>query len=147
MLLLPPGSAKSTYASLVFPPWFLARYPSASVIATSHTGELARGFGRGVRGLIGEHGARLGLRMDPSSRAAGRFGLRSGGSYFATGVRGPVTGLRADLLIVDDPVKSQREADSAAAAGAFVGVVPVGPGDAAEAGRADRGGDDAVAPG
>ena len=115
MLLLPPGSAKSTYASLVFPPWFMAREPGAHVIATSHTASLAVGFGRGVRGLISEHKARLGLRMDATSRAAGRFGLIGGGSYYATGVRGPVTGRRADLVIVDDPVKSQREADSAAA--------------------------------
>lgn len=115
MLLLPPGSAKSTYASLLFAPWFLSRYPRGHVIAASHTASLAVGFGRGVRGLIGEHRARLGLAIDPASRAAGRFGLVSGGSYFATGVRGPVTGRRADLLIIDDPVKSQREADSAAA--------------------------------
>ena len=115
MVLLPPGSAKSTYTSLLFPPWFLAREPGAHVIAASHTASLAWGFGRGVRALIGEHKARLGLRTDPSSRAAGRFGLLSGGSYFATGVRGPMTGRRADLVIVDDPVKSQREADSPAA--------------------------------
>ena len=115
MMLLPPGSAKSTYTSLLFAPWFLAREPSAQVIAASHTASLAWGFGRGVRSLIQEHKARLGLVPDPSSRAAGRFGLLSGGSYFATGVRGPITGRRADLLIIDDPVKSQREADSAAA--------------------------------
>ncbi len=115
MLLLPPGSAKSTYTSLVFPPWFLAQKPGAHIIAASHTASLAWEFGRGVRGLISEHKARLGLVMDPSSRAAGRFGLVGGGSYFATGVRGPITGRRADLLIIDDPVKSQREADSAAA--------------------------------
>ena len=115
MLLLPPGSAKSTYASLLLPPWFLAREPGAHVIAASHTASLALSFGRGVRGLITEHKARLGIAMDPASRAAGRFGLLSGGSYFATGVRGPLTGRRADLVIVDDPVKGQREADSAAA--------------------------------
>lgn len=114
MLLLPPGSAKSTYASLLFPPWFLARFAGSHVIAASHTASLAWGFGRGVRGLISAHRARLGLVMDPASRAAGRFGLTGGGSYFATGVRGPITGRRADLVIVDDPVKSQREADSAA---------------------------------
>ena len=49
MVLMPPGSAKSTYASLVFPPWWLARYPASSVIAASHTAGLARRFGRGVR--------------------------------------------------------------------------------------------------
>ena len=113
MVLMPPGSAKSTYASLLFPPWFLSRHPWAQVIAVSHTAGLAEGFGRGVRGLVTEHGARLGYRLDPASRAAGRFGTSRGGSYFATGVRGPVTGRRADLLLIDDPVKGQAEADSA----------------------------------
>lgn len=114
MLLLPPGSAKSTYASLIFPPWFLANRPWAHVIAASHTASLARTFGRGVRALIQEHESRLGLWLDPNNRAAGRFGVIGGGSYFATGVRGPVTGRRADLLLIDDPVKSQAEADSGA---------------------------------
>jgi predicted phage terminase large subunit-like protein len=112
MLLLPPGSAKSTYASLLFPPWFLANKPWAHVIAASHTASLARSFGRGVRALIQEHYTRLGLRIDSNNRAAGRFGVVGGGSYFATGVRGPITGRRADLLLIDDPVKSQAEADS-----------------------------------
>ena len=115
MLLLPPGSAKSTYASLIFPPWFLANKPWAHVIAASHTASLARSFGRGVRALIQEHGGRLDLRLDPENRSAGRFGVMGGGSYFATGVRGPVTGRRADLLLIDDPVKSQAEADSGSA--------------------------------
>lgn len=115
MLLLPPGSAKSTYASLVFPPWFLANRPWAHVIAASHTASLARSFGRGVRALIQEHESRLGLWLDPANRSAGRFGVIGGGSYFATGVRGPVTGRRADLLLIDDPVKSQAEADSGSA--------------------------------
>ncbi len=114
MLLLPPGSAKSTYASLLLPPWFFARNPKASIIATSHTGSLAHSFGRGVRGLIAEHALRLGVQLSPTSQAAERFGLVQGGSYFAAGVRGPVTGRRADLVIIDDPVKSHREADSAA---------------------------------
>jgi predicted phage terminase large subunit-like protein len=115
MLLLPPGSAKSTYASLLFPPWWLARHPGSAVVATSHTASLARHFGRGVRALIEQHGPRLGCMLDPASRAAHRFGLEGGGSYFATGVRGSVTGRRADLVLVDDPIRSQAEADSPAA--------------------------------
>ena len=115
MLLLPPGSAKSTYASLVFPPWWLARHPQSSVIATSHTASLARHFGRGVRSLVEIHAPRLGYSLDPASRAAHRFGTTRGGEYYATGVRGPITGRRADLILIDDPVKSQAEADSPAA--------------------------------
>ncbi len=112
MLLLPPGSAKSTYASLLFPAWFLARHPGAHVIGASHTAGLAAGFGRGVRGLLLEHRARLGVGVDALSRAAHRFGTTSGGTYYATGVRGPVTGRRADLVVIDDPVKGHAEADS-----------------------------------
>ena len=115
MLLLPPGSAKSTYASLVFPPWWLARHPQSSIIATSHTASLARHFGRGVRGLVDAHAPRLGYQLDPASRAAHRFATSRGGEYYATGVRGPITGRRADLILIDDPVKSQAEADSPAA--------------------------------
>ena len=145
MLLLPPGSAKSTYTSLLFPPWFMAREPGAHVIAASHTASLAGGFGRGVRGLLAGHKARLGLRMDPTSRAAGRFGLMSGGSYFATGVRGPITGRRADLVIVDDPGEEPARGGQPGGAGAFVGVVPVRVGDAVAAEGADGCGDDPVA--
>lgn len=115
MLLMPPGSAKSTYASMLFPPWFLANQPRAQVMAASHTASLATSFGRRVRALLGEHAGPLGLRIDPASRSAGRLGLEGGGGYFATGVRGPLTGRRADLVIVDDPIKSMQEAESARA--------------------------------
>jgi predicted phage terminase large subunit-like protein len=115
MLLLPPGSAKSTYASLLFPPWWFALHPGSSILATSHTASLARHFGRGVRGLIEQHAPRLGYDLDPRSRAAHAFATTTGGEYFAAGVRGPITGRRADLILIDDPVKSQAEADSASA--------------------------------
>jgi predicted phage terminase large subunit-like protein len=115
MVLLPPGSAKSTYASLVFPPWWFAQHPDSSILATSHTASLARHFGRGVRSLVELHAPRLGYALDPASRAAHRFATTRGAEYYATGVRGPVTGRRADLILIDDPVKSQAEADSPAA--------------------------------
>ena len=34
MVLMPPGSAKSTYASLLFPAWWFTQHPDSSVIAT-----------------------------------------------------------------------------------------------------------------
>jgi predicted phage terminase large subunit-like protein len=113
MVLMPPGSAKSTYASVLFPAWWLARRPRGAVIAASHTGGLARSFGSQVRGLLREHGALLGCGMSRSEAAAGQFRTESGASYYAVGVRGPVTGRRADLLLIDDPIRSQAEADSA----------------------------------
>lgn len=112
MLLMPPGSAKSTYASRLFPAWWFARHPQSAVIAASHTLALSAHFGRGVRGLIEEHAKQLCVRVRGDARAAGGFLTESGGEYFAVGVNGAVTGRRADLALVDDPVRSMTEAES-----------------------------------
>jgi predicted phage terminase large subunit-like protein len=112
MVLMPPGSAKSTYASLIFPAWWLARHPTTSVIAASHTAELADHFGRQLRNLIAEERETLDYGLSGDSRAAHRFRTSAGGEYFATGIHGPVTGRRADLVLIDDPIKSLAEAES-----------------------------------
>ena len=113
MLLLPPGSAKSTYASMLFPVWWFSQHPTSSVIAAAHTAGLARHFGQSVKRLVEGHSARLGYRLQRDASAE-RFTTSQGGQYYATGVRGAVTGRRADLLLVDDPVKSQAKADNTA---------------------------------
>ena len=113
MILMPPGSAKSTYASIIFPAWWFVQHPASAVIAASHTGDLALHFGRAVRNTIAEHEPRLGYTLARDARSAGRWHISTKGQYFATGVRGPVAGRRADLILIDDPIKSQAEADSA----------------------------------
>lgn len=118
IVLMPPGSAKSTYCSVVFPAWWLHRNPTANIVAASHTESLAHHFGRQARGLVAEHAERLGLALARDDRAAGRWSVRPpeggrGGSYFAAGVRGPITGRRADLVLIDDPIRSHADAESA----------------------------------
>lgn len=114
LLLLPPGSAKSTYASELFPAWWLMRHPRGAVIAASHTASLADHFGRRVRALLTQYGARLDLTLRADAHAAGRFVTERGGEYFAIGVRGAVTGRRADLALIDDPIASFADAASRA---------------------------------
>jgi predicted phage terminase large subunit-like protein len=111
MVLMPPGSAKSTYCSIVLPPWWLLRHPT-HIIAACHTEALAHHFGRRARAVLSEHGATAGARLARDDRAAGRWRTEAGGEYFAAGVRGPIIGRRADLVLIDDPVKSHAEADS-----------------------------------
>jgi predicted phage terminase large subunit-like protein len=115
ILLMPPGSAKSTYASQLFPAWWIARNPKLSVITASHTAGLAEYFGRGARSLLLEHSARLNVRLRRDARGKGGFTTEYGGEYFAIGVNGAVTGRRADLALIDDPISSTVEADSLAA--------------------------------
>ena len=112
MVQMPPGSAKSTYGSVLFPAWFLARNTKAQVIAVAHTASLAGYFGQGVRRAIESHKTWLGVGIAKESKASSRFMLDGGAEYFAAGVRGPITGRRADLIVIDDPVKSWAEAES-----------------------------------
>lgn len=112
-VFMPPGSAKSTYASILYAPWYLANHPKDAVIAASHTAELAEKWGRKVRNLLSEHRHVLGVGLAADSQAAGRWETEHGGEYFAAGVGGSITGRRADLAIIDDPVRSREEADSA----------------------------------
>lgn len=114
MVCMPPGSAKSTYASVEFPAWFLGRNPKKSVIAASHTQELAERFGRRVRNIVAseEFSRVFGVGVADDSSSAGRWDTTKGGEYFAAGVGGSITGRRADLGLIDDPVKSREDADS-----------------------------------
>ena len=113
-VFMPPGSAKSTYSSILFPPWFLAQKPMASVLAASHTTELAEKWGRRVRNLVTEHGSTLRLDLSSDSQAAGRWALTSGAEYYAAGVGVGIAGFRADLAVIDDRVRSREDADSQA---------------------------------
>ncbi|HEV7266851.1 MAG TPA: phage terminase large subunit [Falsiroseomonas sp.] len=110
MVFMPPGSAKSTYTSDLFPAWFLAQSRDRRVIATSNTADLAGTFSRRVRGRIRSHGATLGYRLE--REAEDLWTTTNGGEYRAAGIGGVITGLRADLALIDDPVKSREEADS-----------------------------------
>ena len=93
--------------------WFLGNFPEKKIIQTSHTAELAVGFGRKVRNLVdsdvfSETFPGVGLQAD--SKAAGRWNTNHRGDYFAIGVGGAVTGKGADILIIDDPHSEQEAA-------------------------------------
>jgi predicted phage terminase large subunit-like protein len=111
-IFAPPGSAKSTYATVLFPAFWFIQHPRSAIISASHTGDLAESFGRRVRNLVDEHHDMLGYAVSPDSRAASGWSTTTGGSYVAAGVGMAIAGRRADLAIIDDPVKSREAADS-----------------------------------
>jgi predicted phage terminase large subunit-like protein len=110
MIFAPPGSAKSTYGSVLFPAWYFAKHPTDAVIASSNTQNLAESFGRKVRNLLDEFSASLGVSLAEDSQAAGRWNTNKDGTYLAAGVGGKIAGRRADLAIIDDPIGSAKEA-------------------------------------
>lgn len=109
---MPPGSAKSTYGSVLFPPWLMQRKRDWNILAASHTTELAEKWGRRIRNLISEHSVALDIELAPDSQAAGRWALTSGAEYYAAGVGTGIAGFRAKLGLIDDPIRSRQDADS-----------------------------------
>ena len=109
MFFLPPGSAKSTYITQLFPPWLFQRFPACQIIGASHTADLAEDFSGKIHGIIRENESVLGYGLATESR--GRWYTTNGGAYLAAGVGGAIPGFRADFGIIDDPIKGRQSAD------------------------------------
>ncbi len=112
---MPPRHGKTELCSTRFAPWLLTRHPQASIIAATYAGEFADDLGRKARSVMEQPAyERLWPRskLADDSRAVSRWQTVSGGSYFAVGVGGPLTGRGADFLLIDDPHKSRAEAES-----------------------------------
>jgi predicted phage terminase large subunit-like protein len=115
MIFMPPRHGKSTLATQFFPGWYVGRHPDRFVITASYGQELADDFGRRVRNLVSDplHQAIFpACCVSQDSSSVHRFSTTAGGSYYAVGRGGPITGRGADLLIIDDPLKDREEAQS-----------------------------------
>ncbi len=114
MLFLPPGSAKSTYASVVLPAFAMGRQPGFNVISASYGSTLARKMGRKTRSVVKQDlfTDLFGCEMSQESSAADEWALTNGSEYMSGGILSGLTGNRARLVITDDPVKGRAEADS-----------------------------------
>lgn len=112
LLFAPPGSAKSTYISHLFPPHYLARFPRNSILAATHSVEFAQRWGRKCRNDIALDGSVLGLSLAGDSTAADRWALDTGGEYYGVGAGVGISGFRADLGLADDLFGSREDAFS-----------------------------------
>lgn len=114
MLFMPPGSAKSTYGSVVVPSYYLGKVPGFKVIGASYGSDLARKLGRRARSIVRQSKFRalFGTSLSNDSAAADEWALENLSEYMSGGILSGITGNRADLVVVDDPVKGRAEAES-----------------------------------
>lgn len=114
MLFLPPGSAKSTYATVVSPTWAMGMKPGFKVIGVSYGSDLARKFGRRMRSIAKQRAfaALFDTCLSGESSAADEWALENGSEYMGGGILSGITGNRADFIPIDDPIKGRQEADS-----------------------------------
>jgi predicted phage terminase large subunit-like protein len=110
MILAPPGSAKTTYASRLFPAWYFAFRPRSSIIAVSHTQELSETNSGFVQRIVRDHADTLGYSL--TNDAKGRWYADNACGYLAGSTGSAILGFRANLAVIDDPIKSRAEAES-----------------------------------
>lgn len=132
MLLMPPQHGKTELASRMLPPFILGKEPDTRIIAGSYGDELASRNNIDAQRVIDSDtyaeifpGTRLAQRgragmrrLDAQSVKARRtahffevVGRR--GSYRSAGVGVGISGMPADVGIIDDPLKDRAAAESA----------------------------------
>jgi len=83
LLFAPPGSAKSTYVSVLLPSWYLANHPTKSILAATHSVEFAERWGRRVRNDIAHETKTLGMSLPEIANQPRDGALQAGASTIA----------------------------------------------------------------
>lgn len=119
LISLPPEHCKSLTVQL-FTAWCFGKDINNEVITVSYSPELATKFSGTVRNIImhGDTNKTINYsdvfpntKIKRGDAAIGNWSLEGRhNSYLATGFNGTVTGMRGNILIIDDPVKNSIEA-------------------------------------
>lgn len=107
LVSVPPRHAK-TETLLHSIAWLLARHPDWPIGYVSYAADIARSKSRTAR----DYAALAGVKLREDSAALHEWRTPAGGGLLAAGIGGPLTGHGLKMLIVDDPFKNRREADS-----------------------------------
>jgi predicted phage terminase large subunit-like protein len=114
MVFMPPGSAKSTYASVVFPAYAMGKQAGTRVILGSYASGIAWKQSRRTRQICKSTKYRpiFEAGLVAGNQSVEEWGLDNGSEYMAGGILAGMTGNRATVLIIDDPVSGREDAES-----------------------------------
>ena len=113
ILSVPPQHGKSLTITETLPSWYLGRNPDKRVIEISYSEDFAQLFGRRNRDKIQRAGDIFGVALSRSTSSATEWEIEGhAGGMISRGILSGVTGRPADLMIIDDPIKTRQEADS-----------------------------------
>lgn len=116
MIFAPPGSAKSTYGSVVAPAWGMGRWPGERYIIASYGSDIATKQSRKARALCRQKRYTSIWPERPvlpnDQRAVDQWALTNRSEMMAAGFEAGITGNRANGIFIDDPVRNREAADS-----------------------------------
>lgn len=114
---MPPRYLKSLMVSVAFPAFVLGHNPAVRFICVSYSQELANKLSRDCRTLIQSPWYRRafpGTMLSSERNTEHDFKTTAHGGRFATSVGGTLTGMGADIIILDDILKAQDGASERA---------------------------------
>ncbi len=106
LISVPPRRGKSQQASKAMPAWFLGRNPRGSIIATTHSDDLANDNSRDVLDILKSTAYQTvfpDLQLHKDNKGATGWRTTQGGRYKPAGVGKGISGRGADIFLVDDP--------------------------------------------
>lgn len=114
---MPPQEGKSQRITRYGLEWLLRQFPSLRIGIVSYDGDVAGTWSYQIRSDIETFNGvsspiDLGLKLVTGQKAMSRWVLTTGGGIFAIGIGGGLTSRPLDMLVIDDPVKDYRAADS-----------------------------------
>lgn len=114
MVFMPPGAAKSTYTSVVYPAYGMAKRKGSRFILGSYASAIAWKQSRRTRQIVrsGKYRPIFGTGLVAGNQSVEEWALDNGSEYMAGGILAGMTGNRATDLLIDDPVAGRDEADS-----------------------------------
>ena len=114
LLSTPPQVGKSKSLTETLPSWFVGKYPEHSVIITSYNATTAEKFGDRNRQKVKDYGSDIfGIQISDSQDNKTLFQIKGHeGQVLSTGIDGSLTSNPATLVIVDDPFKNGKDAES-----------------------------------
>jgi predicted phage terminase large subunit-like protein len=115
MINVGPRFGKTTLASAMFPAWYIGRHPDQSIIVATYNEHYSWDLGRKIQDIM-----RLpqyaqvfpGLEIKKRAEAVNRIETTKGGVIFMVGRGSAITGRGAHVILLDDPIKDRKEADS-----------------------------------
>jgi hypothetical protein len=122
MIAVPPRHFKSYQTSVAFPAFMLGQNPALKIICASYGWDLADTFASQARDML--RSPRYGAifpdtRLRSMKPALQDLRTTGGGYRYTTSTGGPLTGLGADILILDDPLKAAEASSKIAREGAY----------------------------
>lgn len=112
VITVPPRMGKSLAVSVAYPAFVLGHQPNHKFITASYGQDLSKNMANLMREIMSDEWYQNTFphtKLSPNKNTETLFKTTANGQRFSTSVGGTLTGMGADTIIIDDPLKASEE--------------------------------------